>query len=82
MASKDIRQANQQVEAAVSLQFPQASKADRERIVAIALHYLAQTFSNGAYPARITPRENGKAELDYITIEEIGRRVLGEGWVG
>jgi hypothetical protein len=81
MAGKEVQQAQRQVGAAVARRFPHVSKADQERITARVLDHLAQVLNNGGHPAGITLLPSGQAELDFISIEDIGQRVLDEGRV-
>lgn len=82
MAGKEVQQAQRQVEAAVARRFPYVSKADHERITARILDHLTQILDNGGDPGGIILLSNGKAEIDFISIEEIGQQVLDEGRVG
>jgi hypothetical protein len=82
MVGKEVWQPQRQVEAAVARRFPHVSKADRERITARILDHVAQTLDNGGHPAGITLLSNGQAEINFISVEEIGQQVLDEGRVG
>jgi len=82
MAGKEVQQTQRQVEAAVARRFPHVSKADRERITARILDHVVQTLDNGGHPAGIILLSDGQAEINFISVEEIGRQVLNEGRVG
>jgi hypothetical protein len=78
MATKDIQQAQRMVESAVAKRCPQLSTADRKRVVARILDEVARILNNGGQPGGIFRLENGKIQLTYLTVEEIGQQLLGE----